>query len=418
MENVKTSLRRTFRQAAPRHAKRDFLHSPSSRSSKSLILKIIAAILILFLGFIAFRMITMEADVQLITIWDSPDGVSLNSVGSALSNNQWAAAVDGRVVASGTDTKVQPTASTTKMILALAVMEKKPFEKGSNGETITITQEMYDRYAWYIANNGSNTKVTIGEEISEKEALVSVMLASSNNMADSLAIWAFGSIEEYQKYATEMLSRLEVSNTTLGTKDASGYDESTTSTPEDLAKIAYYVLKNPVLAEIVGLKTAIVPVAGEIPNTNKLLGQSEIIGVKTGYIGESSGYCIVSGYLEGNHIITVSLLGSTTRERSFSGNLAVVEDMQEVLKPVKLVSSGEEVGYYESWWTGKVPITSTSDFSEINYHSASISAEILVNALEIKIDNNTYKIELNVPDFSRKPNLIQRFLHVFGWEAK
>ena len=175
MENAKTSLRRTFRQAAPRHTKRDFLHSPSSCSGKSRILKIIAAILILFLGFIAFRMITMEADVQLITIWDTPDGVSLNSVGSALSNNQWAAAVDGRVVASGADTKVQPTASTTKMILALAVMEKKPFEKGSNGETITITQEMYDKYAWYIKNNDSNTKVAVGEEISEKEALVSVM---------------------------------------------------------------------------------------------------------------------------------------------------------------------------------------------------------------------------------------------------
>jgi hypothetical protein len=33
------------------------------------------------------------------------------------------------------------------------------------------------------------------------------MLKSSNNMADSLAIWAFGSISEYQKYATEMIKR-------------------------------------------------------------------------------------------------------------------------------------------------------------------------------------------------------------------
>ena len=73
-------------------------------------------------------------------------------MGNALSNNQWAVAVDGRVVASGVNTKIQPTASTTKMILALAIMEKKPFEKDSDGETITITQEMYDRYAWYIAN--------------------------------------------------------------------------------------------------------------------------------------------------------------------------------------------------------------------------------------------------------------------------
>ncbi|MBQ2638453.1 D-alanyl-D-alanine carboxypeptidase [Candidatus Saccharibacteria bacterium] len=363
-------------------------------------------------------MATMEADVNLVMTYQVPEGVSLESVGNALSNNQWAVAVDGRVVTSGSDTKVQPTASTTKMILALAVMEKKPFEKGSDGETIMITKEMYDKYAWYIANNGSNTKVEVGEEISERDALISVMLASSNNMADSLAIWAFGSIEEYQEYATEMLNRLGVSNTTIGTVDASGYDESTTSTPEDLAVIGYYVMKNPVLAEIVGLKSATVPVAGEISNTNKLLGQLGIVGVKTGYIGEPSGYCIISGYLEGEHIMTVSLLGSATRERSFNGNLAVVEDLQEVLKSVLLISKGEEVGYYRGWWLEKVPITAAEDFSEINYKGASSSAEILVNALEMKVEGKSYKIELSVPDFSRKPSLLQRFLHVFGWEVR
>ena len=389
------------------------------REKKTFSIKtVIIAIVILVLGFIIFRMATMEANVNLVTTWNVPEGVSLESVGDVLSNNQWAVAIDGKVATGGENTKVQATASTTKMILALAIMEKKPFELREEGETISITNEMYQKYLWYVANNGSNTKVSVGEEISERDALISVMLASSNNMADSLAIWAFGSIAEYQEYATEMLSRLGVSKTTLGTKDASGYDESTTSTPEDLAVIGYYVLKNPVLAEIVGLKTASVPVAGEISNTNKLLGQNGIIGVKTGYIGDPSGYCIISGYLEGEHIITVSMLGSATRDRSFNGNLAVVEDMQEILIPVKLVSNREEVGYYESWWTGKIPVTSTSDFSEINYIGATSSSEIQVNALSIRINENEYKIELNVPDFSRKPTLLQRFLHIFGWEAE
>ena len=47
-----------------------------------------------------------------------------------------------------------PTASTAKMIMALAVMEKKPFELGTKGETITIDAALYERYSWYISHNG------------------------------------------------------------------------------------------------------------------------------------------------------------------------------------------------------------------------------------------------------------------------
>ena len=413
MENVKLPPRRDGK--IDWRVRRD----KKERKAKFSIRTIIVASIALFIGFIIFRMATMETNVNLVTTYKLPKGVSFENVGSVLSNSQWAVAIDGKIVTAGPETKVQPTASTTKMILSLAIMEQKPFDLDSAGETIKITKEMYDKYTWYVSHNGSNTKVAVGEEISEKDALISVMLASSNNMADSLAIWAFGSIEEYQKYATEMLFKLGVSSTKLGTKDASGYDESTTSTPEDLAIIGYHVLKNPVLREIVNKKSATVPVAGEIVNTNKLLGQNGIIGVKTGYIGDPSGYCIISGYLENEHIITVSMLGSKTRERSFNGNLAVVEDMQEVLKPVKLISEGDEVGYYETWWTGKVPVKTVSDFSEVNYEGMmDPEAEILVNALKIKFNDIEYRLELNVPDFERQPNLAQRFLHVFGWKAE
>ncbi len=363
---------------------------------------------------IVFRMATMEAELELHTTVTIPEGVSLSEVGADVKGVKWAVAVDGKVT--NENTEIQPTASTTKMILSLAVLEKKPLNPGEKGSKITITEEMYDKWGWYLNHNGSNTKVEIGEEITEYDALVSTMLASSNNMADSLAIWAFGSIEEYQKYATEMLARLGVKSTKLGTADASGYDVSTVSTASDLAKIGYYVMKHPVLSEIVAKEKAEVPVAGEITNTNKLLGKASISGVKTGYIGDESGYCIVSGYKSNEHIVTVAVLGAATRDGSFDNNLAVVKELQKKLVDQEMFNRGDEVGYYESWWTGKVSLNSDESFSEMNYKGAEHKTEISDDKLKVKVGEISYDLNLQVPEFSRKPSLIQRFLHVFGWK--
>jgi D-alanyl-D-alanine carboxypeptidase len=242
------------------------------------------------------------------------------------------------------------------------------------------------------------------------------MLKSSNNMADSLAIWAFGSISEYQKYATEMIKGFGLTKTTIGAKDASGYNESTTSTAKELAEIGYRVMTHPVLSEIVALKTANVPVAGEISNTNLLLGKAGISGVKTGHIGEPSGYCIVSGYEKDGHVVTVTLLDADTRDASFSGNLAIVEDLQKKLVMQEILKKGDEVGYYDSWWAGKVPVLAAEDFSEVNYMGAEVKTEMYDGVMKIRIGEKEYSLSTETPDFSREPSLFERFLHVFGWK--
>ena len=365
--------------------------------------------------FVGIRMATMEADVSLSSIFSMPEGVSLEAVG-AEAGDRWAAAVDGKFVVGRDAEKVQATASTTKMILALSVLEKKPLGKSEKSEKFEITQEMYDIYTWYVQNNGSNTKVEVGEKISEYDALVSVMLKSSNNMADSLAIWAFGSISEYQKYATEMIKRLGLTKTTIGVKDASGYNESTTSTAKDLAEIGYRVMTHPVLSEIIALKSADVPVAGKITNTNLLLGKAGISGVKTGYIGEPSGYCIVSGYNKDGHVVTVAFLNAKTRDASFEGNLAIVKDLQKKLVKQKILKKGDEVGYYDSWWTGKISVRAAEDFSEVNYKGVEAKAEIHDNELNVIIGEKEYHLKTDAAEFAREPSLFERFLHVFGWK--
>ena len=52
----------------------------------------------------------------------------------------------------------------------------------------------------------------------------------------------------------------------------------------------------PALAAIVGMSTAVVPVAGTIRNTNTLLGQDGIVGLKTGSTQAAGGCILVAAW--------------------------------------------------------------------------------------------------------------------------
>lgn len=362
----------------------------------------------------------MPAEIERYYTFEAPgavfDGIELNA-----GFGQWAVALNGTVISSSAEeSSSQPAASTAKMIMALAVMKKKPFNPGETGEKITVTQDMYNLYSRYVAAGGSVTKVAVGEEISEYEALESALIASSNNMADALAIWAFGSLEEYKNYASEMLDNLGMIDTIIG-PDASGFNTATVSTPEDLATIGKAVLSQPVLAEIVGKPSAEVPVAGLIENTNKLLGVNNIIGIKTGYVGNASGYCLVSGYKEGEEIITIAVMGAPSRQASFDATSALVEKAQTAIKARELVKAGEKIGYYETWWSGKTPITARDDVNGIIITPA--RTELFDDSdgnmiLKIRTAGTQYTTPAIAEDFPKEPTLWQKFLHMFGWNAE
>lgn len=395
-----------------------------SLSLKKKILLGAVLIVVAFFTWLIIRLITMDTSLNVINLYEIPKLVSLKNP-YTLDVGDYAVAVDGKIVAGKSyeaeETNVLPTASTAKMILALAVMQQKPFELGETGETITISQEDYNRYAWYYNNGGSTVAVQVGEEISQYDALAATLMASANNLADTLAEWAFGSLDNYREYATNMLRERGIVDTVIG-EDASGFSDTTKSTATDLARIGKLVLENPVLAKIVGTKESIVPVAGTIHNTNQLLGTDGIIGVKTGYIGDVSGYCLVSGYKEGEHIITTALLGAATRTESFNESLSITRRMQELTKISELVKAGEVVGYYDSWWNGTVEITADESLSELSWAEAETATNLIMDGetgiLEIAVDGNEYEVAVRAGEYSSKPTLIEKIKHIFGWEKE
>ena len=336
---------------------------------------------------------------------------------------KWAIAIDGDYLTGNSSDDIQPTASTAKMITALAVMEKKPFSPNEDGETITITESMVDRYNYYLAKDGTNSKVSLGGQITEREALETVLLVSSNNMADSLAEWAFGSLDAYHDYATEMLAKYGLTQTTIGI-DASGFSPTTTSTARELAKIGELVLKNPVLKEIVATKETTVPMAGTISNTNLVLGSHDIAGVKTGWIGDSSGYCLVSGYFANQHAVTIAVIGAHRRVDSFTSTLDIVETLQGTMSPQVIAEKDAEIGYYYSWWTGRIPVVATTTIDilgtsnqnpRLTYKDNYQPSQDIDGTITLSIGDRTYEYLTMTTAPTPAPNIFQRFFHALGW---
>ena len=231
-----------------------------------------------------------------------------------------------------------PIASLAKTITALAILQKKPLKLGEQGPTITITTADVAMYNEYLSKSGSVTKVSAGQQITQYNAMQAMLLASANNLADSLAIWGFGSIEAYTDYANTMVRKMGLKNTTVA--DSSGFSPLTVSTAEDMTRIAIAYMKKPVLQEITMQSGAVIPGTGTIESRNSVYNTAEEFGVKTGNT-DQAGRCFIAATIKNNKPYSVAVvLGGDSVEGVTqanhlvlrSGNLAVEQDIKTAVK--------------------------------------------------------------------------------------
>lgn len=260
--------------------------------------------------------------------------------------------------------KPVPIASVTKIITAYAVLSQRPLSLGQQGPDITLDDTDLGYFNYYYTHDGSDTNVAVGEKISEYQALQALLLPSSNNMADSLARWAFGSIGDYVTYANQMVQNLGLSNTTVGS--SSGFGDKTLSTSDDLVKLGEIVLKSPVIAEIVSQQTAKIPVEGAISNVNNLVGSYGINGIKTGNTDKAGGCYLFSSKqtIKGE---TVELVGAVLDQADLTHALTsappLITSADNGFKLVTPVKKGQTMGYYLARWGAKADIIAAQDIS-------------------------------------------------------
>ncbi len=285
----------------------------------------------------------------------------------------------GVLATSGDQTPV-PTASITKLITALAVLRAKPISADKLSPTLTLTQADVDIYHKYVALGGSVTPVVVGEQLTEYQVLQAVLLPSANNLADSLAIWAFGSLTNYADYANKMLADYKLFNTRVGT-DASGLSPTSVSTASDLVLLGEIVKNNSVIAEITAQTRAVLPVAGTVKNVNWLLGTSGINGLKTGNSDEAGGaYLFSAEYsLSASYKITIigSVMKATDRTDAMTKALALLKSSQKTFSLDTAVASGQTVGTYQVPWGTTVSVVAEKDVNALAFQGKIIDKPVV-----------------------------------------
>jgi len=266
-----------------------------------------------------------------------------------------------------------PFASINKAVTALAIVKKKPLGKVVNGiqmndftgETITFGPADEALYNLYVAKGGSVVRVKNGDRLTEYQALQALLMASGNNYADSLVQWAFGSMDAYTAFANDMLREYGITNTTI--KEASGFDDLSTSTASDIIKIGKKLKADPGLSQIVGLNEATLPTVGKIYNTNELIVKNSAVGIKTGHTN-GAGYCLLLAepfYAEGgkaNETLYSVVLGAGSSQESFALSSQLLRSFWEGnYGRVVVAKKGAAFATYTAPWGADVTAVAKED---------------------------------------------------------
>jgi serine-type D-Ala-D-Ala carboxypeptidase (penicillin-binding protein 5/6) len=196
---------------------------------------------------------------------------------------------EGRPAASPHEQPV-PIASLAKVMTAYVVLRHFPLHAGDGGRPFVVGQADVEDTEARRHQGQSIVDVRAGEQLTERDALMAILLPSANNIAVLVARQVSGSVAAFVAEMNRTAHALGMSHTTY--TDPSGYDAGTVSTALDQLRLARRAAEDETLATMMATRSYWLPVAGEVTNTNALLGRDGFVGMKTGS-DEAAGGCFM-----------------------------------------------------------------------------------------------------------------------------
>ncbi|MFC9858155.1 MULTISPECIES: D-alanyl-D-alanine carboxypeptidase family protein [unclassified Streptomyces] len=171
-----------------------------------------------------------------------------------------------------------PIASVTKVMTAYVILKNHPMRADAPGAKLVADQRSADES---YSSVETTAPVLAGRTYTQRQLLELMMVPSGNNVARLLARWDAKNEEAFVRKMNEAAAALGMNRTTY--TGVTGMEASTKSTATDQLKLARAAMKDPAFRQIVATPTVTAPGIGvEIPNTNRLLGENGVIGLKTG----------------------------------------------------------------------------------------------------------------------------------------
>lgn len=253
-------------------------------------------------------------------------------------------------------------ASVTKVVSSLMVLDRMPLAVGEQGPEFAFTRADNLAYWQYRRSDQSALDVPVGGTLTEYQMLQGTLLGSANNYIDRLAGEIWGSDAAFASAAEVWLRDRGIEGITV--VNPSGFDAGNVATPEALITLAEKAMQNPVFASIVGTPSVDLPGAGNVVNTNGMLADAGVVGVKTGTLGESWNLLTAKDITvdETTVHLYAAVLGQPDNEQRLAVTRSLFEQVEIALQgAAPAVPEGTVVGTVSTIWGTTVEVVTAAD---------------------------------------------------------
>ncbi len=244
-----------------------------------------------------------------------------------------------------------PMASIAKIITALVVLDAKPIMTGETGPIVTLTAADFQSYLDYDQIGARSVAVFAEEQWTELELLQALVLGSSNNHADSVARWAFGSIDAYVVAANSWLADNGLNGTAV--VDATGLHVGSAGTATDLAHLAGLAATNPIVSTLLGSPASALANRRGVENTTSYLPEEGITGISRSYT-DAAGVCFLftAEVSDGSSSFTFSgaFIGESTYDALTANLTALMASARTGVAALPVLAAGDAYATFESEW--------------------------------------------------------------------
>ncbi|WBB58689.1 D-alanyl-D-alanine carboxypeptidase [Streptomyces sp. WMMC500] len=275
--------------------------------------------------------------------------------------------------------KPVPIGSVAKVMTAYIILRDHPMKPGGKGASIPVDDTAVDEAA-LSAEGETTVELDPDSELSQKEALQALLIASANNVARLLARWhSDGDMQAFVDEMNKTAEELGMDGTTY--TDPSGLKDTTVSTAEDQVILGKAAMKDPLLKQIVAMPVYTDSRGDEHDNSNKMVPLHGI-GIKVGSTTKAGGNFLfatekkVAGQQQ---LIVGAVLGQYAVPQlptAMEFGRQLMAEGEKTLTDMTVVKKGDVVGEVDDGLGGTTPVVATEDVVAPGWGGLKVGLEI------------------------------------------
>lgn len=282
------------------------------------------------------------------------------------------------VAASGID--AHPIASITKLVTMLMVLERSPLAVGEQGPAFAFTSADQDTYGEFLARDESALDVPVDGVLTQYQLMQGVLLGSAGNYAERLARAYWPDDQSFAAAAADWLHRQNLPGITI--VEPTGIDERNRADAASLVSLSQLALTDPVVAEIVRTRQATLPGAGLVKNTNQLLDDPQVVGVKTGSLETEFTLAAAETFTVGHVILCAyaAVLAQPDAETRFDEAERLLSAVIDEASLPHTLPAGTTVASVSTPWGEQSDVVTTTEIGVILWNGAAATPEVSLEA--------------------------------------